>query len=282
MSVEAVEEGQDTRPLWMGMTALLGLNLWALVCLLPLSLELGAEDGRSWAVLAYLFPLVALGAAVVLRWSWAVLMCFPGSFLPVFLILPEADQVAHASAGGFFSLAVSLGLFVWVGARWSSSQQPLLPLPLGPGGDRRAVRLRRLGEPQPVALPSLRRNLWWPYQWHFVPRWIMLAVLFGVGTYNINFREGVEVLYADGFGSQAEEARVLMNLIFLFVWVVVAYLYFFVPGINLELEQRSLDASLNLERARTKKRWLPWRLVGWGFLASVAALSLFWWMEVRG
>ena len=260
------------REVWSILLPLLGVNLWALLCLMPLQLEWLAEDTRWLVVLAYLLPLGFLTSGMLLRWVGLLLCLFPASFVPIYLVLPEADRVVHETMVGWFSLAASIGMYICVGAVWSRSSEPGR-LSLGGLGGHGGERPRRSGREllaEPVDRPALRHHLWWPYRLHFTPRWVFLALLLIVPLFGLNFAEGVRESYTTGFGSQADHAQVMANLIFMFTWVVIAYLYFFSPGLNLELEQRELDVSMKRIEDRAAGHPAVWLFV----LATISALAL--------
>lgn len=280
------------RGVWTALVLLLGLNLWALVCLMPLQLEWVVEDSRPLVSVAYVLPLVFLGLGWSLRWSGVLLFLFPASFAPVYLALPEADQAVHESFWGWVSLSLSLGMFLGVASMWLRRSPPRrLPwtgsaasaAPEASGGhgagvlmkssEPRAAVIERDGsaiEAEPTSRPPLRRHLWWPYQHYFKPRWVLLVLLLWVPIYGLNFTEGVSARYASGFGAQSNHAQVMANIIFMFAWVAVAYLYFFSPGLNLELEQRELDLRFRLaeKRAQRGPTWV------WLFAAPALAFGL--------
>ena len=258
---------------WSALLTLLGLNLWALMCLMPLGVEWAAQDTRRLCVFVYLLPLIFLSVGLLVRWAGLLLLLFPASFLPVYLVLPEADRGIHETAVGWLTLAVSVVMYVCVAAMWSRENPPLLFARSG----RVSLSQRRSGSDlvaESIGQPPLGRHLWWPYRWYFLPRWCFLFLLVVVPFYGLNFSEGVADVYAAGFGSQADHARVMANLIFVFVWVVLAYLFFFSPGLNLELEQRELDVSFQRLEDRAKKHPLR-RLLFLVFVAGLALLT-FW------
>jgi uncharacterized membrane protein YhdT len=270
--------------LWAFLVPLLGLNLWAVLALVPLQLEWVDPTPRLWALGLYLAPLVVLSVGVVLRWSPLPLAVFPASLIPVFLTLPEADQGVFSSGGGFFSLATSLVLYLLASARWlglsrrdealgrwwrslrGPASRPEAPTP--PGHALRAEP----GEP-----PPLRRDLWWPYRLYFVPRAALMALSLAVWVYGLNFSQDIALRYLESFGEDADQARVLLNLLFLFVWVVAMYLFFFTPGLNLELEQRDRDAQLQRMRSALGERRSGWRVALWTVTGGLALLALLWW-----
>lgn len=268
--------------LWAFLVPLLGLNLWAVLALVPLQLE-WTDAPRLWALALYLLPLLVLTVGVVLRWSPLPLALFPASLIPVFLILPEADQAIFTSGAGFFSLATSLVLYQLAAARWLGLARRDEAL------RRRWLALREPGrrteplappghhlEARPQEPPPLRRDLWWPYRLYFVPRGVLMALSLAVWIHGLNFSQDVSLRYLDSFGEDVDQARVLLNLLFLFVWVVAMYLFFFTPGLNLELEQRDRDASLQQAQAALGER-SGWRAALWTVSGALALLALLWW-----
>ena len=269
------------RVVWGGLSVVLGVNLWALLSLVPLQVELQADDTRHLTVLVWLLPLVLLALGAATRLAPIVLFLFPVSLLPIFVMVPQADRVVHQTQGGFVSLAVSLVLYVVVSAGW---------IALSPG-PRRLLgwlsRKQKVNEPRPrdatglepvsAQVQPLRFDLWWPYQLHFPPRWVLLLLLFLVPMYGLNFHEGALEAYSVGFGDLAPQARVMANLIFLFVWIVVAYLFFFSPGLNLELEQRAGDVALHRLEARLLRRPRLWAMLGLTAAASLALVIVVLW-----
>ena len=252
-------------PLEAVLAVALGLNLWATLCWGPLTLEWAEPDTR-WAVVALeLLPLALLGLGQAVGRGWASLGAFPASLIPAFLALPQADQDALGSPLGFFSLGASLALYLGVAARRAAWRV---------AGPRLAV------EATPARPLARKADLWWPYRAHFAPRWGLLLGLLGLGVWGLNFKEGVAERYLVRFEAQAAQAQVLGNLIFLFVWAVAAYLFFFAPGLNLELEQRALDARLGeLAEGTTPKRQ---GLRVLGSLGGVAVVGAAWWWWSRG
>jgi hypothetical protein len=83
--------------------------------------------------------------------------------------------------------------------------------------------------------------------------------------------------YASGFGAAATSARVLGNLGWLFLWIVAAYLFFFSPSMNLELEQRQMDGGLDMYVERAAERRRPWVLPSMGVLAGLICVALLAW-----
>ncbi len=263
------------REVWSVLLPLLGVNLWALVCLLPLQLEWLVEDTRGLVMVAYLLPLVFLAAGMALRWSGMLVLLFPSSFVPIYLVLPQADQAVHEGASGWLSLAASMVMYVCVAAAWLGRREPRALWGGARSGPQRRDGRELVCEPSPV--PPLRYHLWWPYKVHFPARWVFLLLLGVVPLYGVNFSEGVSDRYVSGFGAQADQAQVMATLIFLFTWMVVAYLFFFSPGLHLELEQRELDVALQRyeDRAVRGPAARRYALLGAGGLALLGLLLLW-------
>ncbi len=270
------------RSVWSVLMVVLGLNFWALLTLGPLQLEGASQDTRVSVVLLYLSPLALLALGAFVRSRAVLLGVFPMLFIPIYLVLPEADRAVHESTAGFFSLAVSALMFAGVSAVWLDVAGPsrwhrwwVRAAHRGP-----AVPVRRPAEGltlRPVEPPTLRRDLWWPYRRHFAPRVVALGALLVVPLWGLNFQDGVVEAYAAGFGAAALSARVLANLGWLFLWIVAAYLFFFSPSMNLELEQRQLDGGLDLYAERLARRRRTWVLPGMGVLAGLIGVALLAW-----
>lgn len=267
------------REFWTIMLCALGINLWALLCLMPLQLEWLAEDTQPVVVLAYVLPLIFLVGGLSLRWVGLLMLLFPVSFVPIYLVLPEADKAVHASLSGWLTLATSVAMYLCVAGVWLDRSPGPRRL-FGGGWATTDGPQRRDGsalEAEPTARPPLRRHLWWPYQHHFAPRWVALLLLLVVPLYGVNFADGVAEAYTAGFGQQSEHAQVMANLIFVFVWIVVAYLYFFAPSLNLELEQRELDVIVRRYEERAMRRpSLLWILVAPLVALGLMALLMTW------
>jgi hypothetical protein len=273
------------RRVWAVLLTVLGVNLWALLALGPLELELADVDTRGWAVALYLLPLVLLCAGLATRHALVALFFFPAALIPIYLTLPEADRSVHETAAGFVSMALSTVLYAGVASAWLAQHEhrlaPWLERVLGRDQSQRALaRSADDLELRSVAPPPLRRDLWWPYRWYFAPRVFFLAALFVVPAWGLNFHDGVAEAYVTGFGRASSDARVLANLIWVFLWIVAAYLFFFSPGLNLELEQRQMDASLRTfaQRALQRRSWLY--AVGSAALAGSLLLVLAAWRLV--
>ena len=186
---------------WSALLTLLGLNLWALMCLMPLGVEWAAQDTRRLCVFVYLLPLIFLSVGLLVRWAGLLLLLFPASFLPVYLVLPEADRGIHETAVGWLTLAVSVVMYVCVAAMWSRENPPLLFARSG----RVSLSQRRSGSDlvaESIGQPPLGRHLWWPYRWYFLPRWCFLFLLVVVPFYGLNFSEGVADVYAADSGAR--------------------------------------------------------------------------------
>ncbi len=271
------------RRVWSILLVVLGLNLWALSALGPLELELADADTRLWAVGVYLLPLLLLAIGVATRHAAALLFLVPAGLVPIYLTIPAADRAVHESPAGFVSLALAVVLYISVASAWRAQSEhrlaPWLERVLARTGSAARPRRRDGGDLalRSVAPPPLRRDLWWPYRWYFVPRVVLLGALFVLPAWGLNFSDGVVEAYSAGFGRAATDARVLANLVWIFFWIVAAYLFFFSPGLNLELEQRQMDASLRLfaQRALQRKGWVY--AVGSGLLAGSLLVVLAAW-----
>ncbi len=244
------------------LTPLLGVAVWALLFLSPLQIEWGAQDTRGILLAAFLAPLGALGLGVALRRPLPLLLGFPVSILPGFLLMPELDRAIFSAPGPALLLLGALGGFVVAASRWLARAPH-------PGRDGAAL------EASPLPPLPQRRDLWWPYRVHFAPRLLLLPLLLALPIYRLNFAAGALEAWREGFGEQAAHAQVMANLLALFVWVVVAYLFFISPGLNLELEQRELDQQLAaraLRRPGAASRALVWALAILGAACAGGAL----------
>lgn len=257
---------------WSILLVVLGANLWALVALGPLELEFADVETRLWALGVYLLPVAILAAGIASRHTVPVLFLFPAAFIPVYLTIPEADRAVHETVGGFVSMSLSAVLYAGVASAWLAQHEHTA----APWLERLLRRTRPLAGKhrsadelplESVAPPPRRRDLWWPYRWYFVPRVLALGALFVVPAWGLNFPEGTAETYVTAFGRSAADARVLANLVWIFFWIVAAYLFFFSPGLNLELEQRQMDARLSGFARRTLRR------KGWVFALGSAALA---------
>jgi hypothetical protein len=273
-----------TALLWRALTPLLGLNLWAVLALAPCQLEWLDPEARLWAVALYLLPLPTLVVCSLLRWSFASLAVFPTSLLPALLLLPEADQLVLQSPEGFFSVGASLVLYLVAAARWLNLERRDEQLHLAIArlrGDAAAAASQppdgRALEATPIERPPLRRDLWWPYQHHFAPRWALMAALLVTWIVGLNFREDSAARALDAFGGDATQARVLLNLLFLFIWVVAMYLFFYSPGLNLELEQRAADAALMGLQNRVEQEARGLKAAGLALALGLCVAALWWW-----
>ena len=271
---------------WSILLIVLGANLWALTALGPLGLELADADTRLWAVGLYVLPLLVLTVGLATRHGLVLLFLFPVAVIPIYLTLPDADRVVHESAGGFVSLALSVILYAGVASAWLAEHEHRLAgwleaLLLRARRDSTALHRRADAlELHSVSPPPLRRDLWWPYRGYFLPRVVLLGALFVVPAWGLNFHEGVPGAYAAGFGRSAVDAQVLANLVWLFLWIVAAYLFFFSPALNLELEQRQTDGRLR-EFAHRALRRTGWAFaLGWAGLAGALLVVLAAWRMV--
>jgi len=274
------------RDLWGVLTPLLGITVWFLLFWLPLQIEWTAPDARPSVIVLYAAPLVALAFGAVTRWSSLLLLTFPLSLIPAFLLMPELDQRVYQSLEGWLSVALAMLAYIAVAALWTDTRPPArLPADLEPidaprpppgrlaetlTDDLKLLRDGRHLTSTPRPVPTLHRNLWWPYRVHFLPRLVLLTLLLLVPLYNLNFAEATPAAWLGAFGEQAVEAQVMANLLHLFVWIVVAYLFFLSPGLNLELEQRQLDQILMQLDARLERRPPAWIFIA----AAVAAVGL--------
>ncbi|MEL6178445.1 MAG: hypothetical protein AAFS10_05805 [Myxococcota bacterium] len=256
--------GVNHEQIWGTLTALLGLNLWLTLCLLPLQIELASPDMNTPVLLAYILPVLLLAAGMLLRRPSFLLSLFPSSFLLIFFVLPKLDRIPYEQFDGWLSLGLSLVSYAVASALWVAAQPPqettrigwtMQPLTLHGARDGRHLEAQ-------LKSPSPRwSRVWWPYQHHFVPRNVALVLLLLVPFYGLNFADGVAERYAEAFLTQADQARVMANLLFLFLWIVVAYLFFLSPGLNLELEQREMDEVMARYEEKALRRPVVWVFV---------------------
>lgn len=257
------------------LTPLLALTTWALLFLSPLQIEWAAPDTRPLYLAALLAPLTFLAAGATLRLPALLLFGFLASLLPGFLLMPEIDRAIFYNPGPALLLAFAIGGFVIAAARWLNDAPPRRrPTDLQPWTpDHAAPPLLRDGADLTAEIrprPPRYRDLWWPYQHHFTPRLLILPALLASPLYALNFAEGAPQAWLDSFGEQAAHAQVMADLLLLFLWIVVAYLFFISPGLNLELEQREMDQRLAAHTQALRSTAARTALV---LLAAIAAIG---------
>lgn len=252
---------------------MLGINLWLTLCLLPLQIELSSPDMSTAVLLAYLSPVALLSVGMLLRWPSFLLFLFPSSYLMVYFVLPKLDRIPYEQFSGWLPLGLSLLFYTLSASIWTAQRPPQETTRVG--WSMRPLTIDRIRDGRDLEAehhPTARRwaRIWWPYKHYFVPKNLALVLLLLVPFYGLNFSDGVAERYAEAFQSQAEQARVMANLLFLFLWVVVAYLFFLSPGLNLELEQRELDEVMARYEEKALKRPVAWVFI----VATVSAVAL--------
>jgi len=198
----------------------------------------------------------------------------------VYFFLPALDRLPYETLSAWLPLCVSLVAYAFVASLWLQGRSSL--------GDKNAdldgvehVEVRDGRHMKPRVLPQSPRwsRIWEPYRHYFLPRGLFLLVSLVLIMFGLSFADGVSELYASSFKAHASQARVMTLSFFLLVWIIVTYLYFLVPALNLELQQRQLDRTITNFSIGMKKH--PSRLPI--VLYAVAAISvifvlILWWL----
>lgn len=235
-----------------------------MLCAVPLQIEWFSPD-TGWDVIAwYLLPVLVLAVGTVTRRPLALMFGFPSALIPAYLVLPTLDRMVIGEGATLVPLAGLLVFYSIAAALWCEGRI------VSPAGSRDGRKLPST----PRTAPRRGRDLWWPYRTHFAPRMVIVVALFVVPVYGLNFADGVTERYAANFVGDAQQAQVMANVLALFGWVVVSYLLFVSPGLNLELEQRELDRTLARVQGSLTTRWRP-RVVLGLVLATALLVVLF-------
>ena len=234
--------------LWPAVTLLLGLSLWAQLFGVGALAELQFDSPRQHALLAYLVPLLALGAGVRLRMAMLLLTFFPVLALPGLLMLPDAERLMLAEGLSMVRLSASLALYLAIAsagadvARLAEHAQPLEPSAEAVTLDYRRFVLARIG---------------------------VLIVLFIVPLYAISQDAEIAAALLTHYRDKPEVAQTFLGLMHFFAWSVAAYMMVMMPALNLEYDQRRLERELAAWSARLARGLIMRRLALWIVLGAL-------------
>lgn len=198
---------------WYVLEVLCGLFLWVLICWGPLQVEWSQRQPDFFLVTAFLAPLLLLLIGFSFRNSYLLILLFPSSF--IFAIL-SMDSIEYKQFESFFGICV-LGLFTI--SYLAISAYAAGELKYGQGNPGTSG----LRSPSITVQDVLRKI-----------RMGLLVVLFLLPLHKLNFHPDSQSL--------STEERLLFNVVWLFIFLVIAYLYFYIPGLAVELDKRVFAA----------------------------------------
>ncbi len=252
-----VDDRTPPQSVWAWVALGFGVLTWTVLLAQPLVLELRTPGIRTWVVAAYLAPLGMLMLSLFWRHWFSALVLFPLFLIPGYLLLPHLDQAFLGSPTGFLMCGASLSLYMIAAA----------------------LQLRSHPE-ESIATPleSNARSRWRAYRFHLRPRSVVLALTFALPFAGLNLLPSVQSRLEASYGAeQAAVAQTMANLLLLFGWLAVAFLYYIGPGLNLEREQRLTDSRLEQVWAGASGT-STWQALTWSVVALALALI---WMVVR-
>lgn len=214
----------DVRPLEIAVPVLLGLIVWTVVCFEPLRFELGLSTTRAPRVMLYLQPLIMLGVGLASRRTPFLMVIFPVSLLAGFFLMEPLDLRPLGTLRGGLTLFGALLLFLIGTARYGARSNR--------GEEARGERMEVGSDPQ---------ARWFSvYLW---PRLVLLVALLLAPLWGL-YGEGASETLARNFADRADDALILIHTVHLFIVLLVGYVFFLSPAINVEIEVADLQRKL--------------------------------------
>ena len=257
VGVEASIPPFDVRPFELAVPALLGLIVWTVVCFEPLRFELALSGSRVPFVMLYLQPLVMLAVGLAARRTPFLMVIFPVSLLAAFFLMEPLELRPLGTLRGGLTLCGSLLLFLLGTARYGARTQ-------------RGAELR--GERMEVGVDPQAR--WFGfYLW---PRLALLVALLVVPLWGL-YGEGAGETLVRHFAERADDARILIHTVHVFIVLLIGYVFFLSPAINIDLEVADLQGKLaqlgQAQAAKTHGR----RVMGLLFGVALVVVFLSYW-----
>jgi hypothetical protein len=222
-----------------------GTLLWLQLSSHALSAELSFEEPDARRIVVYLLPMFVLIITAVVRTHLGSLLLFPTSFGAVLVVMPRDITGAFGSVGSFLLAGLTLIAYSLAASTWFQQNGP-------------AEYLETEREPDDNV-----EDRWAPYSGIFLPRGALLILLFIVMAAMIPLESTLVTRVARSFvigpePRSLEQGIIFCNLVMFFAWCVLAYAFFLVPALEMDIRIRHLEAKTEatLARAFTGRRLL--------------------------